>query len=276
MDALRDLRHLLDRLWRDYAAESPQVAVIHRLLADAGERVVHDHLALRTWGDPRCDIDVLARPFVRAGYRPAGVYRFADKKLVARHFEHDDPDLPLVFISELVLAECSPALQDSVAGLIAQVPSDMLQSPALCAAGRPWRVRHADVQALRRESEYAAWLATFGWRANHFTVLVDALTDLGDLARLNTFLKGHGLKLNSSGGEIKGSPAQGLEQSSTLADEVEVAFADGTFRVPGCYYEFARRHPGPDGRRFRGFIEGSADRIFESTDRRLHRGGPAR
>ena len=26
-------------------------------------------------------------------------------------------------------------------------------------------------------------------------------------------------------------------------------------------------HPGPDGRLFSGFIEGSADKIFESTDR---------
>lgn len=267
MDARRDLCDLLDRLFRDYAAGTPQVAVVHRLLESAGERIVHDHLALRTWGDPRCGIDVLARPFVRAGYRPAGAYRFADKRLVARHFEHDDEGLPLVFISELVLADFSPELRDIVTGLLAQVPKDMFSAPSLCAAGRPWRVTRAEVEALRRESEYAAWLAAFGWCANHFTVLVDALTHLGDLARLNTFLKGHGLELSSAGGEIKGSPAQGLEQSSTRASEVDVALADGVLRVPGCYYEFARRHPGADGRRFRGFIEGSADRIFESTDR---------
>nr|WP_293271384.1 hypothetical protein [Nannocystis sp.] len=44
-------------------------------------------------------------------------------------------------------------------------------------------------------------------------------------------------------------------------------FSDGVYAVPGCYYEFARRYPGPDGALFDGFIEGSADRIFESTDR---------
>ena len=264
MDPLRDL---LARLWRDYAAGNPQVAAIHRLLADAGETVVHDHIALRTWGDPRCDLDVLARPFVAAGYRPAGSYRFAAKHLVARHFEHDDPTLPLVFISELVLTELSPALQGGVQGLLGQVPEDMFQAPDLCGAGRPWSVAHAEVEALRRESEYAAWLAAFGWRANHFTVLVNALRRLGDLERLGAFLKRHGLALSAAGGEIKGSPAQGLEQSSTLADPVEVEFSDGAFTVPGCYYEFARRYPGPDGGLFRGFIEGSADRIFESTDR---------
>ncbi|HEY8377398.1 MAG TPA: DUF1338 domain-containing protein [Nannocystis sp.] len=269
MHPRRDLDDLLARLWRDYAESTPQVARIHDLLAAAGERVVHDHLALRTWGDPRCGIDVLARPFVRAGYRAAGAYRFADKRLVARHFEHDDPDLPLVFISELVLADVSPALRATIAGLLAQVPDDMFQSPSLCAAGRPWQVTVTEVEALRRESEYAAWLATFGWRANHFTVLVNALEGLRDIAQLNAFLERHGLPLNTAGGAIKGSPAQGLEQSSTLADPVDVPLADGVLRVPGCYYEFARRHPGPDGRLFRGFIEGSADKIFESTDRTL-------
>ncbi|MDC0721457.1 DUF1338 domain-containing protein [Nannocystis bainbridge] len=262
-----ELHDLLARLWRDYAALNPQVERVGALLAGAGERVVHDHIALRTWGDPRCDIEALARPFVRAGYRAAGAYRFAEKRLVARHFAHDDPALPLVFISELILAEFSPDLQDRVRCLLEQVPEDMFQAPDLCARGRPWRVAHAEVEALRRESEYAAWLAAFGWRANHFTVAVHELANLSELPALDAFLVAHGLRLNTAGGEIKGSPAQGLEQSSTLADVVEVEFSDGTFAVPACYYEFARRWPGPDGRQFRGFIEGSADKIFESTDR---------
>ncbi|PCC69646.1 succinyldiaminopimelate aminotransferase [Nannocystis exedens] len=263
-----ELHDLLERLRRDYAALNPQVERIDALLAEAGEHVVHDHLALRTWGDSRCDIDVLARPFVRAGYRAAGAYRFAEKRLVARHFAHDDPHLPLVFVSELVLDRFSPGFQDMVRSLLAQVPEDMFAAPDLCARGRPWQVAHADVEALRRESEYAAWLAAFGWRANHFTVACHALARLSDLAALDEFLVAHGLRLNTAGGEIKGSPAQGLEQSSTVADVVDVAFTDGTFAVPACYYEFARRWPGPDGRQFRGFIEGSADKIFESTDRR--------
>ena len=155
--------------------------------------------------------------------------------------------------------------------LLARVPEGLFAAPDLCAAGRPWPVTHAEVTALRRESEYAAWLAAFGWGANHFTVLTNPLAELAELTRLNDLLKAHGLALNAVGGEIKGSPAAGLEQSSTLAAEVTVAFSDGTFAVPGCYYEFARRHPGADGRLFRGFIEGSADKIFESTDRLLAR-----
>lgn len=263
-----ELTRLLERLWRGYAAMNPQVAAIHALLAAKGEAIVNDHIALRTFDDPRVDIAALARPFVRAGYRAAGEYTFAEKRLVARHFAHDDPSLPLVFVSELVLADCSPALRAIVARLLAQAPAELLASDALAAAGRPWQVSFAEVEALRGESEYAAWLASFGWCANHFTVLTNALTRHRELASLVAFLEGHGFAFNAAGGAIKGSPALGLEQASTLASVVPVAFTDGVHRVPGCYYEFARRHAGPDGRLFRGFLKGSADRIFESTDRR--------
>jgi hypothetical protein len=265
---MSELDELLARLWRDYADLNPQAAAIHALLAGEGATIVNDHIALRTFGDPRVDIDALARPFVRAGYRAAGEYRFREKKLVARHFAHDDPELPLVFVSELVLAECSRELRDMVEGMLAQVPAELPGSPWFPASGRPWSVPFAQVEVLRRESEYAAWLAAFGFRANHFTVLTNGLGRLAELGALVGFLEGHGFRFSRAGGLVKGTPAQGLEQASTLASEVRVRFADGEHVVPGCYYEFARRYPLEDGRLFRGFIEGSADKIFESTDRR--------
>jgi len=49
---------------------------------------------------------------------------------------------------------------------------------------------------------------------------------------------------------------------------VDVEFQEGKFSVPSCYYEFAKRYNGADGKLFSGFIAGSADRIFESTDYR--------
>ena len=72
--------------------------------------------------------------------------------------------------------------------------------------------------------------------------------------------------LNDAGGAIKGTPAEHLEQSSTRADSIEVAFADGRARIPSVYYEFARRYPLPSGELFHGFVPASADKIFESTD----------
>ncbi|MFP3457566.1 DUF1338 family protein, partial [Psychrobacter sp. SIMBA_152] len=74
--------------------------------------------------------------------------------------------------------------------------------------------------------------------------------------------------LNTSGGEVKGSPEVLLEQSSTLADEYAVTFSDGDMRIPSCFYEFAIRYPKPDGEIYTGFVAASADKIFESTNAR--------
>lgn len=264
MLAAMDLGDLLERLWVDYAAITPQAKAIHALLQARGETIVNDHIALRTFADPRIGLEVLAAPFLAAGYRPAGVYRFHDKKLDARHYEPPDPALPKLFISELRLTDCSLIIQTIVADLLAQLPSNWRPFVAL---DRPWSVSHATVERLRHESEYAAWLAAHGIRANHFTVQINALRTLPTLESMVAFLQAHHIPLNTAGGIIKGSPEQLLEQCSTIADTVDVPFTDGLHTVPGCYYEFARRHRDGGGELFHGFIEGSADKIFESTDR---------
>jgi len=123
-------------------------------------------------------------------------------------------------------------------------------------------------EQLRKESEYAAWMYAFGYRANHFTVSINYLNTFEGIEAVNSFLKENGFQLNSSGGEVKGTPEQLLEQSSTLADQVEFNFSDGKRTIPGCYYEFARRYPDAKGQLFSGFIAGSADKIFESTNYR--------
>lgn len=258
---------LLDALWRDYVATTPQAERIHRLLAARGERVQNDHVALRTFGLPGIGIDALARPFEALGWRAQpDLYRFDDKKLVARYWKHADPGLPKVFISELCVRELSAAANQIIDGLVAQLPAAFAARADLPWAGRPWRVRRAEYESLLLESEYAAWVAAFGFRVNHFTVLVNSLTTFPDLPSLNAFLLDHGFTLNESGGLIKGTQAQCLEQSSTRADSIEVDFAGETLRVPSCYYEFARRYPLPGGELFHGFVPASADKIFESTD----------
>ena len=73
--------------------------------------------------------------------------------------------------------------------------------------------------------------------------------------------------MNDSGGEVKGTPEELLEQSSTIAYNKEITFSNGVHTIPACYYEFAKRYPKKDGDLFRGFIAGSADKIFESTDK---------
>ena len=207
---------LLDKLWDDYGRTTPQAARIQQLLASKGETVVNDHIALRTYDDARVGIDVLARAFERVGYRARDDYTFKEKKLNARHYEHSDAQLPKVFISELQLGVFSDALRRTVTGLIDQVDTATWERTDLPVIGRPWRVSADQYDALAKESEYAAWVAAFGFGANHFTVFVNALKHFEQLQDLNQFLIDSGFELNASGGLIKGSPAVYLEQSSTL------------------------------------------------------------
>lgn len=247
---------------------NPQAGAIHAALEKKGERVVNDHVAFRTFNLPRVSIDVLAAPFLTLGYKTRGPgYDFKAKRLFARHYEHPQPGLPKVFISELRVNEFSPALQKTIAQLVEQVPEALTRRDDFLISGAAWKpVTWQVYQDLLKESEYAAWMAAFGFRVNHFTVFFNALKSFSDFAALNSFIKGLGYPLNAVGGEIKGSAAVYLEQSSTMAQPVEVAFADRKEKIPGCYYEFARRYPMPDGKLFQGFLPESADKIFESTD----------
>lgn len=260
------ISELLDALWRDYVASTPQADRIHRLLGDRGETIRNDHIALRTYGAAGIGIDVLARPFEAHGWRARDRYHFADKHLEARYWQHADQTLPKVFISELELDALSPTARTVVDRLLAQLPADFGERADVPYAGRPWTLAFADYETLLCESEYAAWVAAFGFRVNHFTVDVGSLSTFPDLDSLDAFLVEHGFTLNDSGGVVKGSPADCLEQSSTRADSIDVTFSDRVTRIPSCYYEFARRYPLPSGELFHGFVPASADKIFESTD----------
>lgn len=265
---MHDIHELLDLLWNDYIRLNPHAAKVHELLEACGETTRNDHIAFRTYRHERVGIRALAAAFESMGYTAREEYDFPEKKLYAQHFEHDDAQLPRVFISELKVAEFDAEFQRMVERLVAQVPADLPGRWDFAVSGRPWKVSYSDYELLLKQSEYGAWLAAFGFRANHFTVDVNALQTFDSLQSVNAFLKQHDIALNEAGGEIKGSREVYLEQSSTLAGEVEVDFSDGPRTIPACYYEFARRYPMPDGKLFTGFVARSADKIFQSTDRR--------
>lgn len=262
------LKSIFERLWEQYSSQNPSAGQIHKLFNSPDRPVINDHVAFRTFNDPRVNIDILAKPFIDAGYEPMGDYNFEAKKLKARHYEiPGSPESPRVFISELELEKFSPFLQSTIRENLDSVAADVLASPDLIFKGTIFSQLSYDTYSrLREESEYAAWLYIFGFRANHFTVSINYLRDFEDIGEVNEFLKQKGYSLNTSGGEIKGTPAQLLEQSSTLADRVEVDFIEGKYIVPSCYYEFAKRYKDKSGKLFSGFIAGSADKIFESTD----------
>jgi hypothetical protein len=264
------IQRLLSRLWDDYVAITPQARRIHELLSARGERFRNDHIALRTFDLPPIGLEVLAAPFRELGWREVGEYRFEEKRLLARGFVHESGEWPRVFVSELLTGRCSPELRRLVAQLVAQVGPG-LSGADLLARGAVWPPVSIEVyERLLEESEYAAWVAAFGIRANHFTVHANDLRSFGSLAELNDFLIANGFELNGSGSGIQGGPEVLLEQSSTLASRISWRFAGGRSReIRSCYYEFAKRYPDPaTGQLYQGFVAASADRIFESTNAR--------
>lgn len=259
------VENLFDDLWKKYSATNLQALQIHSLFKERGEAVVNDHIALRTFGLPKVNIDCLAKFFIRYGYEEKGEYEFEFKKLRAKHYEKEG--FPRVFISELKVEEFSDFLQETVGLLVEQIPDESVLTESFLYSGLLWdRISWPVYERLKQESEYSAWMATFGYVANHFTVSVNHLKTFAGIGEVTEFLKDNGFRMNSSGGEIKGSKEDCLLQSSTLASDVRVKLKESEYVLPGCYYEFAERFKMPDGQLFNGFITKSADKIFESTN----------
>lgn len=259
---------IFNQLWKIYTTQNPSTKKVYDLFVAEGETVFNDHIAFRTFRHPSIGIDRLSKVFLASGYEFKGDYHFESKKLYAKHFEHSaDPDAPRVFISELKVEEFSPFLQETVKKWVNAIPAAMLDSDGLIFSGNQSGVSSYEVyEKLRPESEYAAWLYVNGFCANHFTVSVNRLNKLNSIQKVNEFLKNQGFLINDSGGEVQGTPEELLEQSSIKAGMVKFRFLEGDFEIPGCYYEFARRYPEPDGKLYSGFIAKSADKIFESTN----------
>lgn len=258
---------LFAQLWQNYLTVTPSALKIHQLLGkDNGKDVINDHIALRTFNLDKVRKEKLAAHFEAVGYKQCGEYDFEAKKLKAKHYEHTDPEMPKVFISELLVEEFSEQTQAIIKKLIAQVDESALEQDNFLYSGTHWDVTQEEYKTLLAESEYAAWTAAWGYRANHFTVNINLLTQHETIQSVNQALKDAGFVLNSSGGEIKGSPEVLLEQSSTMADKALANFTDGDLEIPSCFYEFALRYPMPSGELYTGFVAASADKIFESTN----------
>ncbi|MCB9682374.1 MAG: DUF1338 domain-containing protein [Alphaproteobacteria bacterium] len=265
-----DVHAFFEALWADFVTVAPAAASIRQALVDAGETVVNDHVAFRTLDRGAIRLDALEQPLLALGYERLAPYAFPDKHLRAYGYVHPEPGVPKVFLSELLTDKLTARSRALLDGLAHQVDADLVRGPEVFWSGRPWSApTHTTYQHLLDESEYAGWLAAMGLRANHFTVFVNALSPaLRSVEAVLRFAEARGHEANDRGGRVKGAPGVLLEQGSTMADRLPVAFADGDFVVPTCFYEFALRHAQADGSLYPGFVAANADRIFESTNAR--------
>ncbi|AWB59148.1 MULTISPECIES: DUF1338 domain-containing protein [unclassified Colwellia] len=259
------VKDLFNNIWQNYLEVTPSAGKVHQLLSN-GDDLINDHVAYRTFNIAKVNIEKISAHLLNLGYTEGGEYHFEAKKLYAKHFEHADTSLPKVFISELLVEEFSPRVQEIIKKMVAGIDQADINVDSFLYSGTHWKVSHQEYLDLLSESEYAAWVAAWGYRANHFTVSINHLANYDSIEAVNDAVKVGGFKLNTTGGEIKGDEAVKLEQSSTMADHVMVEFSDKTVAIPSCFYEFAKRYPMASGELYTGFVAASADKIFESTN----------
>lgn len=290
------LQKILDRLQESYASKCIFTLKVKQVIESMGGHYVNDHIAFRSFGLPGFGIPSIATPFLELGYKQVGEYYFEAKKLNAIHLEYvEDPTLPKIFISELMVERFSPWAQNFLRSHTRKVDNSFgrgvigldsvnlnhfdsirkaIDATFLHLDSTPWPwVKYEDYLKLKQESEYASWVAAFGNRVNHFTLASHHSKVFASIEEINNAMLRVGVRLNDSGGLIKGSPEVRLEQSSTIADQVYWPF-DGCLEViPYAFVEFAHRFakdpeqpkPWKHEDLYHGFEELNADKIFEST-----------
>ena len=255
-------------LWNQYIQVTPQVQRIQSLFHSRDENVINDHVAFRTFDIPGFDLDRASELLATIGYQAFDQYTFPDKHLRAKAYSvPDDSDAPKIFFSELIRSK----LDHDAQAIIDEVTSTLEGELTLfdLTGHYPFKKPTSDqYQALANASEYAGWLSTMGYQANHFTVSINHLESFESIGDVIALLESNHFALNTVGGVLKGSPDDCLVQASTIADNIPFTFADGIEEmIPSCFYEFAQRFTGPNGELFQGFVPNNANAIFESTDR---------
>lgn len=241
---------LLDLLWDRYAADVPYARTFVQL---SGGSFRNDYVALRTLARPGGGIATFERVFERLGWRRAGEYTFPDTHLAAIYMSHPE-GLPRVFISELKSEELSPRARQLLSTLPEDPPAP--ESPEALADWfrAPPPPEESALLELEKESQYGAWLLTFGRRVNHFTASVD------DIELWMTRMSEAGVPMKP---DIEGAPGSKLRQTATHAAPLSVALRGGGTRLwPYAYFEIAQRAPG-----FDGFLGPQARALFDMTKR---------
>ncbi len=295
---------LWDYLWRRYRQRVPYCREYQEMIEAAGGRVVHDHVAFRSFRHFVYGLDLgigyVARILEPLGYQLKGAYEFPDTHLYAQHYEHPDQethDLPKVFVSELLVDELPAAAADLIKrtlhDAIDQLPSPSLEwvklredrrlslpdgkvetaiaDVAQFSTERPWPPSLREtVEAVNPVSQYAAWTLLHGFAVNHFTAFVNrqGAAQYPDLESTAAGLRARGVPVRE---RIDGEPGSRLRQTTTAAVEEEVAVhdADGkaaTMPWSYAYYELAERGL-VDGRIFHGFVADQARQLFDTTRR---------
>lgn len=266
MEQLNVLDNFINSQWLSLCKFSPQVGNVLSLLEkELNVKLEMDHIAYRTFNTGPFRLNILHDFALDAGYYVTGNYNFHDKHVVAKSYSHLTSGKPRLFLSELQVEKLSAEAQNIIGKRILSV-KPLHDRTWLNTFGNAWysnKITDDEVALLSKESEYAEWVLLHGLKPNHFAFDVSKYNMNDIVSLLDNKLQ---FKINTSGGRIKGSPGSLLEQCSVMAEHRLYPGVSNSLHSVG-YIEFCKRYV--DGmhhnKAFDGFIENSADKIFEST-----------
>ena len=299
MTKLEFTKKLFGELWNRYAAQVPYAKTYQNMLNEYKAKFVNDHVAFRSL---KCSakgenlgLEIVARIFTNLDYKDAGAIDFPEQKLFAHYYLPASPDLPRVFVSELLIdklpADTSKMIKDSVQSFkpiltdgdiqqLNQIPTmsesqinDLLKKIVSFFTTRQWEApKESVVKKVNEASQYGSWVLLHGYAVNHFTGSVNhhGVSQIDDIEKLVKELKARGVPMKN---EIEGLAGSKLRQTSSQAAKLPVKVKDDsgndkTIEWTYAYFEFAERgFVEENGKKilFQGFLGPQASQLFEMT-----------
>ncbi len=303
--SVKDITDLLvDRLWKQYLQRVYYAQKYKDLVTGKGGRVVHDHIAFCTLnvhtGEQPEGISAISHIIRMLDYKKAGVYKFPRMKLTACHYEHPDPMLPKIFVSQLEVTEFSEWFKELVHEQVVDTPyllsdqgiellnllkaqgalpseaAEILAGELTGYFSRPWGIIPKEILLkINDVSQYAAWTLLFGNSVNHFAAFINhqEVAEWPDLESTCNGLLKAGVPMKDI---IEGEKGSKLQQTATQAvkEEVEIIDEEGEpegMEWPYAYYELTERgfeEEGGEKKLFSGFLGEQAVHLFNLTRNR--------
>lgn len=244
-------KRLLGALWEDYAKRVPYARVYQNLLADHAAVFVNDHLACRSLGitvdGQDLGLAATCNIFAALGFEEKGTIDLPAEKLIARHLQHEEPDFPRIFASQLKVEELDEESQrlirETVVGARLALDKENLQAlHSLDTTPEPDGLFDTVLKHFRQlpwlppnehtlrkvngASPYGAWVLVHGYCVHHFSGYVNrhGVESLDDIEKLADELKKRGVPVKN---EIDGARGSRLRQISTEPVRVPVRVRDG-------------------------------------------------
>ena len=133
------IEDFLIKMWKDYSELNPHIIKVLQLIKNKEpNKIINDHIALRTFNHKKINRHILSKYFIENGYKPIEDLFFTKKKLKATYYIHSDPSLPRIFISELLLESFSDSLQQIINKKIEEIDTELISNPIFLTSGIPW------------------------------------------------------------------------------------------------------------------------------------------